>query len=37
LIAGVLIVTALWTELFAPENLHGTFVDGHVEDAQQTD
>jgi putative copper export protein len=37
LIACVLIVTALLTELFAPENLHGTFVDGHAEDVQQTD
>lgn len=37
LIACVLIVTALMTELFAPENLHGTFADGHAEDAQQTD
>lgn len=30
-IAGVLIVTALMTELFAPENLHATFDAEHAE------
>lgn len=33
-IAAVLIVTALMTELFAPENLHGAFSDDHAEREQ---
>ena len=33
-IAGVLIVTALMTELFAPENLHATFDEEHEENAE---
>lgn len=33
LLAGVLIATALMTELFAPENLHATFSSEHEEEA----